>query len=72
MVVLRIVLEDFRLLLVVEVPYEIVDAELLPPFFAIDEPRKASLYENTFQQRRVTYISLAKLTLNFLARKKRS
>lgn len=38
MIVLRVVLEDLRLLFVIEGPYELVDAKVFPPFFTIYEP----------------------------------
>jgi hypothetical protein len=37
-VVLRVVFEDLGLLLVVEVADEIVEVEILAPFFAVDKP----------------------------------
>ena len=38
MVILWVILEDFRLLFVIEGPYELVDTKVFSPFFAIYEP----------------------------------
>ena len=37
-IVLRVVLENPRLLFVIEGPYKLVDTEVFPPFFAVYEP----------------------------------
>jgi hypothetical protein len=37
-VILRVVFENLRLLLVIEVADEPVEVEFLPPFLAVDEP----------------------------------
>ena len=38
MIVLRVVLEDLRLLFVFEGPYELIDAKVFSPFFTVYEP----------------------------------
>ena len=38
MIVLRVVLEDFRLLYVVEGPYKLINTKVFPPFFTVYEP----------------------------------
>ena len=38
MIILRVILEDFRLLFVIEGPYELVDTKVFSPFFAVYEP----------------------------------
>ena len=38
MIVLRVVLEDPRLLFVIEGPYELVDTKVFPPLFTVYEP----------------------------------
>lgn len=38
MIVLWVVLEDLRFLDVIERPYELVDAKIFSPFFAVYEP----------------------------------
>lgn len=70
-VILGIVLENFGFLRVVEVPHELIDAKGFPPFLAINKPECLS---EDYHLRRdaTTYICFARLTLNFLARKKRS
>jgi hypothetical protein len=45
-IVLRVVLEDLRLLLVVEGANELVGAEFFPPLLTIDEPGKSN--ESTY------------------------
>ena len=42
MIVLRVVLEDLRLLFVIEGPYELIDAKVFPPFFTIYKPGTSS------------------------------
>lgn len=39
MIVLRVVLEDFRLLCVIKGPHELIDTKVFSPFFAVHEPR---------------------------------
>ena len=38
MIVLRVVLKDFRLLCVIEGPYELVNSKVFSPLFAVYEP----------------------------------
>ena len=38
MVILWVILEDFRLLFVIEGPYELVNTEVFSPSFAVYEP----------------------------------
>ena len=42
-VVLRVVLEDLGLLLVTEIPDQVVDLKFFPPFLTIDEPTRVSI-----------------------------
>ena len=39
MIVLRVVLKDFRLLCVIKGSHELVDTKVFSPFFAVHEPR---------------------------------
>lgn len=68
MVVLRVVLEDFRLLFVVKGPYELVDAKVFPPFFAVYKPRILPQL-TAVDVNGIAYICFARSTLNFRARR---
>ena len=70
MVILRVVLEDFRLLFVVKIANQVVRPEFFSPFFAIYEPDLVSAVVLLY--RRVANICFASSTLNLRARKNRS
>ena len=71
MVILWVILEDFRLLFVIEGPYELVNIKVFSPFLAVYEPCILSQL-TALGVRNSTYISFAWSTLNFRARKNRS
>ena len=70
MVILRIVLEDFRLLLVVEIANQVVRPKFFPPYLAIYKP--TIVLAMIVSYRWVAYICFASSTLNLRARRNRS
>lgn len=74
MVVLRVVLGDLRLLLVVEVPGQVVEVDFLAPVFGINEPAlEVSLFQICSGSEVVaTYIFSDCATSNLRARRNRS
>lgn len=71
-VILRVVLKDFLLLGVVEVPHQITELDLFPPFLSVNEPIHNSLANVMYRSEQVTYIFSAKATSNLRARRNRS
>ena len=67
-VILWIVLEDLRLLFVVEVPNQIVYLEFFPPFLTVHKPAVVSA-NGRKATRSAAYICFASSTSNFLARR---
>ena len=71
-VVLRVVFEDFRLLLVVKCPHEVFDTstKVLSPFLAVEEP--AVCKSHSKRSMKSSNIFLEAWTSNFRALKNRS
>lgn len=68
MIVLWVVVEDLRFLDVIERPYELIDAKVFSPFFAVYEPSVFSQL-TALDVADSTYICFARSTLNFRARR---
>jgi len=74
-VVLRIVLEDFCSLIVLESADELFDADtriFFPPFLAVDKPELGQFPSSRLLYSMQTYICFASSTLNLRARRNRS
>jgi hypothetical protein len=70
-VVLRVVFEDFCLLRVVEVAYQIIELEVFAPFLAVLEPTFLLGYD-CMTGGMPTYMVSARVTSNLRARRNRS
>lgn len=70
-VILWVVLEDLWLLLVLEIPYKVVNSKFFPPFLTLDEP-EALVQSTDYCYLGESHICFARSTLNFRARRNRS